>query len=93
MKEVSRPLIRVSIFGRYYDIKSGPDEEYIIKLANYVDSVMRDIANRTETLSFDRVAVLAALNIADEMYRERQKFREYIERLGQELEKVLEESS
>ena len=81
--------IKVSIFGRDYNIRGGSDSEYIRKLAAHVDSVMRDIADKTGSLSSGRVAILAALNIADEMFKERQQFSEFANELTQELEEVL----
>ncbi len=81
--------IRVSIFGRDYNIKGGSDEEYIRNLAEYVDSVMRDIADKAGTLSSGRIAILAALNIADEMKKERQGFEERINELAQKLAEVM----
>lgn len=89
MNEESRS-IRVSIFGRDYNIKGGSNEEYIKILADHVDSVMRDVADRAGVLSSGRVAILAALNIADEMHKERQQFRESADRLAQKLEEVLD---
>jgi len=88
MNEDSR-LIRVSIFGRDYNIRGGSDEEYIKTLAAHVDSVMRDVVDRTGTLSSGRAAILAALNIADEMHKERQRFREFADQLAQRLEEAL----
>jgi len=81
--------IRVSIFGRDYSVKGGSDEEYIRTLAAHVDSVMRDIADKTGSLSSGRVAILAALNIADELHKERQRFSELASELAQELEEAL----
>ena len=81
--------IRVSIFGREYNVKGGSDEEYIKGLAAYVDSVMRDIADRTGVLSSSRIAILAALNIADEMHKEVERSREHADRLARKLEEAL----
>jgi len=81
--------IRVSIFGRDYNIRGGSDSEYIKTVAAHVDSVMRDIADKTGSLSSGRVAILAALNIADEMLKERQYFDEFTNELARELEEVL----
>jgi cell division protein ZapA len=81
--------IRVSIFGRDYSVKGGSDEEYIRTLAAHVDSVMRDIADKTGSLSSGRVAILAALNIADELHKERRRFGELASELAQELEEAL----
>jgi cell division protein ZapA len=88
MNEESRS-IRVSIFGRDYNVKGGSDEEYIKTLAAHVDSVMRDVAEKTGALSSGRVAILAALNIADEMHKERQNFREFADELAQKLGEAL----
>ena len=82
--------IRVSIFGRDYNIKGGSDEEYIMNLAEYVDSVMRDIADKAGSLSSGRVAILAALNIADEMHKERQRFSEFADEMVQKLRDALD---
>jgi cell division protein ZapA len=88
MNEGSRS-IRVSIFGRDYSVKGGSDEEYIRTLAAHVDSVMRSIADKTGSLSSGRVAILAALNIADEMHKEREHFREFTDELAQKLGEAL----
>lgn len=88
MNEI-RKSVKVTIYGREYEIKGNQDEEYIHKLADYVDSTMRNIAEKTQTLAFDRIAILTALNIADEMYRQRRLFEENITRLEQELQEAL----
>ena len=82
--------IRVSIFGREYNIKGGSDEEYIRNLAEYVDSVMKDIADKAGAISSGRIAILAALNIADEMHKERQRFSEFADEMVEKLQDALE---
>ena len=89
MKAESKP-IKVSIFGKDYEVKGNTDEKYIEDLANYVDSIMRDISKRSSSFSSGNIAILAALNIADEMFRERQQFKEYIEELEKELKNILD---
>lgn len=88
MKE-SFDKTKVVIFGKDYEIKGEHDEEYIQKIASYVDSIMQDISNKTGIISTERIAVLTALNIADEMNKERQRFDEYIQKLEKELKDVL----
>lgn len=82
--------IRVSIFGRDYNIKGGSDEDYIRNLAEYVDSVMKDIADNAGALSSGRIAILAALNIADEMHKNRQRFHEFTDKIVQKLQSALD---
>lgn len=81
--------IRVSIFGRDYNIKGGSDEDYIRNLAEYVDSVMKDIADNAGALSSGRIAILAALNIADEMHKNRERFHEFTDEVVQKLQSAL----
>ncbi len=59
--------VRVEIFDQGYNLR-GTDPDYILKLAEYVDSKMRAVAEQTHTVDSARLAVLAALNIADEYH-------------------------
>lgn len=61
--------MKVTIFGREYSILSDVDPDYIIKAASYLDSRMREVAENFPNISENRVAVLAALNITDELFR------------------------
>lgn len=83
----------VEIQGHRYPIKSSLDAEYVARLAMFVDEKMRAAAASTPTGDSLRVAVLAALNIADELFRCRDakdaQEGEVAERAG-ELEKLLD---
>ena len=59
--------MRVEIFDQAYNLR-GSDAEYILKLAEYVDTKMRAVSEQTHTVDTARLAVLAALNIADEYH-------------------------
>ena len=61
--------IRVEIYNQTYSIRSDGDNEYIIDLAEYVDGKMRDISSGTLTVDSLKVAILAALHIADELHQ------------------------
>lgn len=61
--------MKVAIFGREYNILSEVDPDYINKAADYLDSKMREVAENFPNASENRVAVLAALNITDELFR------------------------
>ena len=65
----SSPTIRVEIYNQTYNIRSDGDTEYIIQLAEFVDGRMREISSGTLTVDSLKVAILAALNIADELHR------------------------
>src|SRR5437868_14111286 len=57
--------VRVEIFDQVYNLR-GSDADYILKLAEYVDGKMRAVSEQTATVDSVRLAVLAALTIADE---------------------------
>ena len=61
--------IRVEIYNQTYNIRSDGDSEYLTKLADFVDSRMREISSGTLTVDSLKVAILAALHIADEFYQ------------------------
>ena len=65
----SSPTIRVEIYNQTYNIRSDGDTEYIVQLAEFVDSRMREISSGTLTVDSLKVAILAALHIADELHR------------------------
>jgi cell division protein ZapA len=92
MSDQSR-VLPVEIQGQRYPIRSTLDPEYVARLASYVDEKMRAAADSTPTGDSLRLAVLAALNIADELFRCRDANRtrdgELAER-ATELERLLD---
>lgn len=86
-------VVPVEIGGQRYPIRSALDAEYVARLAAYVDEKMRAAAESTPTGDSLRLAVLAALNVADELFRCRDAARtrtgEIAERAGA-LEKLLD---
>src|SRR6202035_2864246 len=67
VKDPQNSSVRVEIFDQAYNLR-GTDPEYILKLAEYVDAKMRAVSEQTHTVDSARLAVLAALNIADEYH-------------------------
>lgn len=61
--------IRVEIYNQTYNIRSDGDNDYIMHLAEYVDRKMREISSGTLTVDSLKVAILAALHIADEFHQ------------------------
>ena len=91
------PPIRVEIYDQVYNLR-GVDAEYITRLAQFVDGKMRNVAEQTSTIDSLRLAVLAALNIADEFHVLKKKYDllagEYNWRAGQlagALDEVIED--
>jgi cell division protein ZapA len=82
--------VKVQIFDQTYNINSGQDESYVRELAAYVNEKMTAVADSTHTVDSLRVAVLAALNIADELFALRAEQRNSAAPLRQRLEKCVE---
>lgn len=66
--------IRFEIFDQEYSVKGDLDPQYLGELAKYLDGKMRSIAARSRNVDSLRVAVLAALNIADEYHQLKARF-------------------
>lgn len=73
MSQANGNSVRVEIFDQPYNLR-GSDPDYIFKLAEYVDTRMRAVAEQTATVDSARLAVLAALNIADEYHILKRKY-------------------
>jgi cell division protein ZapA len=65
--------VQVEIFGQTYSVKSGGEPAYVEKLAAYVDEEMKDVSRASGAVDSLKVAVLAALNMADELFRLREQ--------------------
>ena len=66
--------IKITIFGQEYSVKAPADPTYIKKIAEYVDSKMREAqSDFSSTQSSNRIAILSAMNITDELFNARKK--------------------
>jgi cell division protein ZapA len=81
--------VKVQIFGQTYTIRGELDEHYVQKLAAYVDEKMSAIADVTTTVDTQKVAVLAALAIADELHTIRKDRVEQEDLLREQAERCL----
>ncbi len=91
--------VKVEIYDQSYQLRGELDEVYVTELARYVDAKMRAVAESTGAVDSAQVAVLAAVNIADELHGLRQRqshiegpLRERAEHCLTLVEKALEQS-
>jgi len=75
MAKTTDESVRVEIYDQAYNLR-GSDPQYIKKLADFVDGKMRTVAQQTQTVDSLRLAVLAALNIADEYHILKRKYED-----------------
>ncbi len=93
MDEEKRNITEVEIYNETYKIVNDGSPKYTQYLAKYVDEKMNDISQATLTVSSMKVAVLAALNIADELFkvkRELKAEKEVIEKETDSLHRLIQ---
>lgn len=82
----------VEIYGETYNVRGEGDPAYLTELAELVDARMHEVASRVTSGDVMKIAILAALNIADEFTRQqvhqRSAIEHWVERT-EELEKRL----
>ena len=86
----------VEIFGALYHVRGEKDPEYLRDLADEVDQKMREIAQQVSTVDTGKIAILAALNITDELFQRRKQqegvpveIREKVADLAGQLEEAI----
>lgn len=87
MENNSSQSYKVVIYNQTYSLRSDHGSEYIHTLAEYVDKRMNEIASATMTVDSLRVAILAALQIADELYQARNEMKETEEQIAERSSK------
>jgi cell division protein ZapA len=66
-------LVEIKVFGQTYTVKSDADEDHIHKVAQFVNEKMEEVIKNTKSVSTLNVAILTALNLADDLVKEREK--------------------
>lgn len=83
-------LVPVEIYGQTYNLRGEGDTSYITDLAAFVDRKMREVSDSTATVDSLKVAILAALNIADEHFQVKGAQHELHRGTTQRLERLVE---
>jgi cell division protein ZapA len=90
----AKNVVQVQIFGHSYTIRGEADQDYIMGVASYVDRKMREITEKGPVASLSKVAILASLNIADELFKERsrrEQSQDMLDRRAARLNAVLDD--
>ncbi len=83
-------LVPVEIYGQTYNLRGEGDASYITGLAAFVDRKMREVSDHTATVDSLRVAILAALNIADEHFQLRTAEADHHRLVSERLVRLVE---
>lgn len=79
--------VKVSILGQDYIVRGSCSTEHISTLAKYVDEMMQETRKRFPNLPINKLAVLASLNLAEELFSVRNDYEGLLETLEEEQKK------
>ncbi len=79
----------VKILGQRYKIRSDEDEEYISRLAKFVNEQLQEVQKSSRTVATHNVAILAALNIADKLIKTQEKDQRLKEEVLKKIRRIL----
>lgn len=83
--------VQISIFGQEYSVRAPADPDYIKKIGEYLDGKMREVqAGFSTTQSSTRIAILAAMNITDELFSARQNLDSDQTDIDQKISSLIE---
>lgn len=83
--------VQVTIYGKSYTIKGKADSSYISGVANYVDMKMREVDDGAQSTQVEgKVAILAGMNITDELFSIRQEKEQMANRFEERIQALTE---
>ena len=89
MGEDSDQVTTVKIYNQTYQVRAGGDPEYVKRLAKYVDETMTDVFESTPSVDSIKIAVLAALNIADDYFSAKDELDSLEEAVSEKSDKLI----
>ncbi len=88
-KTAASKTVTVSILDKDYQVRCGPDEGNALQdSARYLDGKMREVKDSASILGLDRIAVMAALNIANEYLSEASKGENIVQEQNRDIEQL-----
>ena len=88
--EVREPKSReVHIAGQRYVLKTDADPEYLARLVAYVEERYRELAEAAKGAPPQKVAMLTALRLADELFQEKERREKLKEKVSLRFQKIL----
>ncbi len=83
-------LVEIKVFGQVYTVKTDADEGHIQRVAQYVNEKMDEVIKNTKSVSSLNVAILTALNVADDLMREKEKRQALLQQIERKSKDLVE---
>jgi cell division protein ZapA len=90
LQEDKKQSIKVNIYGQDYPIRSDADATYVQQIAEYVDRKMKEVAEKVPARIHSQLAVLTALHIADELFKEREDKEKKLSEVEEKTQSLIE---
>ncbi|MCJ7459084.1 MAG: cell division protein ZapA [candidate division Zixibacteria bacterium] len=90
LQEDKKQTIKVNIYGQEYPIRSDADAAYVQQIAEYVDRKMKEVAEKVPARIHSQLAVLTALHIADEFFKEREDKEKKLSEVEEKTQSLIE---
>ena len=81
--------VEIKVFGQNYTVKTDAEEDHIQAVARYVNEKMEEILKKTRSVSSLNVAILTALNIADDLLKEKEIRKALLREVGSKSEDLV----
>jgi cell division protein ZapA len=85
-----KKAIEVSIMGQKFMVRSESDEDYVSRVAGYVDGKVNEVLTNTKSVASVQVALLTAMNIADEFFKYRQVKGDNLNKIEKKVQDMIE---
>lgn len=85
-----KKALEVTIMGQRLQIRSDSDDQYVEEVAAFVDKKVKEVLSKTKSVASAQVAILAAMNIADELFRYRRLNGEKRALVAKKIESIIE---
>ncbi len=83
-------LVEIKVFGQVYTVKTDADGDHIQRVAQYVNEKIDEVVKNTKSVSSLNVAILTALNIADDLIKEKAKRLALLQEVEQKSKNLVE---
>ena len=82
--------VEVSMMGQKFMIRSDSNDEYVSRIAGYVDGKVNEVLQNTKSVASTQVALLTAMNIADEFFKFKENKNDTLKRVEKKIEDMIE---
>ncbi len=84
-------ILKVNIFGTDYPLKVNANVEYVQRIAEYVDHKMKEVQQAKPNRPLHQIAILAALNIADELLQQRESSKKKLVHFEERVKSITDQ--